>query len=120
MSSANSRAPFPLRPLAISRKPHSADHLRGDPLSRVRGRGDGARRRGSSGVILRGVLNETFPLSGDSGIRVSKSARRSYFGFAPQGGGRWLGVVSDSRKTSDESSMRNARAIPIFWFARRC
>src|SRR5271157_1247982 len=71
-------------------------------------------------IILRRGLNETFPLSGDSGIRVSKSARRSYVCFAPQGGGRWLGVVSNSRKTSDESSMRNARAIPISWFATRC
>jgi len=71
-------------------------------------------------LILRRGLNETFPLSGDSGIRVSKSARRSYVCFAPHGGRRWLGVVSNSRKTSDESSMRNARAIPISWFATRC
>src|SRR5271157_1120015 len=78
---------------------------------------DGWKRAGD---ILRRRLNETFPLSGDSGIRVSKSARRSYVCFAPQGGGRWLGVVSNSRKTSDESSMRNARAIPISWFATRC
>src|SRR5208337_1922459 len=72
------------------------------------------------GVILRRGLNETFPLSGDSGIRESNSARRSYFWFATQGGGRWLGVESILRKTSDESSMRNARAIPISWFGTRC
>src|SRR5271157_6210006 len=35
--------------------------------------------------ILRRGLNETFPLSGDSGIRESNSARRSYFWFALQG-----------------------------------
>ena len=68
-------------------------------------------------IILRRGLNETFPLSGDSGIRESNSARKSSFWFARQGGGRWLGVVSILRKTSDESSMRNARAIPISWFA---
>jgi len=71
-------------------------------------------------AILRRGLNETFPLSGDSGIRESNSARRSYFWFTPQGDGRWLGVVSILRKTSDESSMRNARAIPISWFGTRC
>src|SRR5208282_3998692 len=71
-------------------------------------------------TILRRGLNETFPLSGDSGIRESNSARRSYFWFATQGGGRWLGVESILRKTSDESSMRNARAIPIYWFGTRC
>src|SRR5208283_3149197 len=71
-------------------------------------------------IILRRGLNETFPLSGDSGIRESNSARRSYFWFATQGGGRWLGVESILRKTSDESSMRNARAIPISWFGTRC
>src|SRR5271157_1607745 len=70
--------------------------------------------------ILRRGLNETFTHSGDSGIRESKSARTSCFGFAPQGGGRWLGVVSNSRKTSDGSSMKNARATPVTWFATRC
>jgi len=81
---------------------------------------DGTKFCPRNAAILRRGLNETFPLSGDSGIRESNSARRSYFWFAPQGGGRWLGVVSNSRKTSDESSMRNARAIPISWFATRC
>src|SRR5208283_5094099 len=74
----------------------------------------------TAALILRRGLNETFPLSGDSGIRESNSARRSYFWFATQGGGRWLGVESILRKTSDESSMRNARAIPISWFGTRC
>ena len=32
--------------------------------------------------------------------------------FAPHGGRRWLGVVSNSRKTSDESSMRNRASHP--------
>jgi len=71
-------------------------------------------------VILRRGLNETVSLSGDSGIRESNSTRRPYFWFATQGGGRWLGIESILRKTSDESSMRNARAIPISWFATRC
>ena len=85
-----------------------------------RGYGQTDRPEAIEAYILRRGLNETFPLSGDSGIRVSKSARRSYVCFAPHGGRRWLGVVSNSRKTSDESSMRNARAIPISWFATRC
>ena len=71
-------------------------------------------------VILRWGLNETFPLPGDFGLLVQDRQGGHSALDSPQGGGRWLGVVSNSRKTSDGSSTKNARAIPVSWFATRC